>query len=246
MANMASGLLALPSKDRLIVALDVTSVDEARELVVILGDTVSFFKIGHHLQFRGGLELARDLADEGKNVFLDVKLHDIPNTVEAGIRSIADWGMRCVTVHAYPQTMDAAVKGAAGTDLSVLAVTVLTSMDDNDALEAGFALPPKDLVQKRAAYAHHLGVHGIVCSPQEAPTVNKLVGEDMALVTPGIRYQGVDTGDQKRVSGPKDAIEQGSDFLVVGRPITEAREPTAIAEQMQADIKEALDNKAAH
>lgn len=243
MADQPSGLLALPPKDRLIVALDVSSVDQAKELIEVLGDKVTFYKVGHHLQFRGGLELARDLAKSGKHVFLDVKLHDIPNTVEAGIRSIADWGMRCVTVHAYPQTMQAALKGCEGTDLSVLGVTVLTSMDDQDALDAGFALPPKDLVQKRAAHAHKMGVHGLVCSPQEVPTVRKLVGGDMALVTPGIRNKGSETGDQKRVAGPKDAIEMGSDFLVVGRPITEAEKPDQVADMMQASIKEALESR---
>jgi orotidine-5'-phosphate decarboxylase len=214
---------------RLIVALDVGGVDQARGLIDALGDAVSFYKIGHQLAFSGGLELARQLKSESKNVFLDMKLLDIDNTVEKGVAAIARMNVDMLTIHAYPKAMRAAVKAAAGSNLILLGVTVLTSMDETDLAEAGYIGSPRDLVLRRAKQAHDAGMGGIVCSPEEAKAVRSIIGPDMALVTPGIRPAGADKGDQKRVATPEDALLAGASHLVVGRPITAAKDPRAAA-----------------
>ena len=215
--------------NRLIVALDVDGVAEARRLIFALGDAVSFYKIGHQLAFSGGLELARALKAEGKNVFLDMKLLDIDNTVEKGVAAIARIGVDMLTIHAYPKAMRAAVKAAAASKLILLGVTVLTSMDDADLSEAGYAGGPRDLVLRRAKQARDAGMGGIVCSPEEAKAVRSIIGPDMALVTPGIRPAGADKGDQKRVATPRDALAAGASHLVIGRPITAAADPRSAA-----------------
>src|SRR6195952_1580006 len=193
-------------KDRLIVALDLPGVAEAEAMVARLGDSVSFYKIGYQLAYAGGLPLARQLSDAGKKVFLDLKMHDIGNTVARGVESVAKLGATFLTVHAYPQTMKAAVEARAGSDLKILAVTVLTSYDDGDLHAAGYRLGGSDLVQGRAPQAQGLGVDGIVCSPEEAAKLHKSVGHQMVLVTPGIRPAGATTGDQKRILTPARAI----------------------------------------
>jgi orotidine-5'-phosphate decarboxylase len=213
----------------LIVALDVDSVDEARRLITDLGDTVGFYKIGHQLAFSGGLELARQLKSEGKQVFLDLKLLDIDNTIEKGVASIVRLGVDMLTIHAYPKAMRAAVKAAAGSPLTVLGVTVLTSMDEADLKEAGYLTTPRDLVLRRALQARQAGMGGIVCSPEEAKAVRSILGPDMAVVTPGIRPAGADKGDQKRVAIPRDALKAGANHLVVGRPITASADPRKAA-----------------
>jgi orotidine-5'-phosphate decarboxylase len=227
-------------KDRLIVALDLPGVAAADALVAKLGDSVSFYKIGYQLAYAGGLPFTRELVNAGKKVFVDLKLHDIGNTVARGVESIATLGATFLTVHAYPQTMKAAVEACAGSDLKILAVTVLTSYDDGDLHAAGYRFTVSDLVEARAQQAQVLGVDGLVSSPEEAAGLRKIVGHQMQLVTPGIRPAGSASGDQKRIMTPSRAITAGADYLVVGRPITEATDPLRAAEAIQAEIVQSL------
>jgi orotidine-5'-phosphate decarboxylase len=227
-------------RDRLIVALDLPSVALAEAMVARLGDSVTFYKIGYQLAYAGGLPLVRQLADGGKKVFVDLKLHDIGNTVARGVESIAALGATFLTVHAYPQTMKAAVEGRAGSGLKILAVTVLTSYDDGDLHAAGYRLGVSDLVEARAQQAQVLGVDGLVCSSEEAASLHKIVGHQMVLVTPGIRPSGAASGDQKRIMTPARAIAAGADYLVVGRPVLQAADPKAAADAIQAEILQAL------
>ena len=227
-------------RDKLIIGLDVPSVEEARSLVERIGDAGTFYKIGYQLAYAGGFEFARELIGQGKKVFLDLKLHDIGNTVEEGVRSVARLGATFLTVHAYPQTMRAAVAGKAGSSLKILAVTVLTSYDDNDLLEAGYAPgSAADLVARRAGQARDLGVDGIVCAAPEAERVRAIVGPDRLIVTPGIRPAGAEAGDQKRVVTPAEGIRLGANHLVVARPIVKAADPRAAAEAIVRDIASA-------
>src|SRR3981189_3905223 len=212
-------------RDRLIVALDLPDVAAAEAMIVRLGDAVTFYKIGYQLAFAGGLPLVRQLADAGKKVFVDLKLHDIGHTVARGVESVAKLGATFLTVHAYPQTLKAAVEGRAGSDLKILAVTVLTSYDDGDLHAAGYRLSVSDLVEARAQQAQVLGVDGTVCSPEETASLRKIVGHQMNLVTPGIRPAGASAGDQKRIMTPARAIAAGADYLVVGRPAVERADP---------------------
>ncbi|MGB3646380.1 MAG: orotidine-5'-phosphate decarboxylase [Mesorhizobium sp.] len=223
-------------RDRLIVGLDVPTVAEAQKAVRELGDSVSFYKVGYQLVFAGGLEFARDLAAEGKKVFLDMKLLDIDNTVAKGVENVARMGMTMLTLHAYPKAMRAAVEAAQGSGLCLLGVTVLTSMDAADLAEAGYADDPQTLVARRARQAREAGMGGIVCSAAEATAVREIVGPDMAVVTPGIRPAGTDHGDQKRVVTPADAIRNGSSHLVVGRPIVGAVDRQGAAKAILAEM----------
>ena len=229
----------IAQRDRLIVALDLPSVEAAEAMIGRLGEAVSFYKIGYQLAYAGGLPLIGRLADRGKKVFIDLKLHDIGNTVARGVESIAKMGATFLTVHAYPQTMKAAVE-ARGPNLKILAVTVLTSYDDGDLHAAGYRLNVSDLVEARAQQAQVLGVDGLVCSPEEAAHLHRIVGHQMCLITPGIRPAGTASGDQKRIMTPGRAIAAGADYLVVGRPIVEAADPKAAAEAIQMEIKQAL------
>jgi orotidine-5'-phosphate decarboxylase len=225
-------------RERLIVALDLSSVEAAKAMVARLGDAVSFYKIGYQLAFAGGLAYAPALADAGKRVFLDLKLHDIGNTVAEGVKSVSRLGASFLTVHAYPQTMKAAVE-AREAGLHILAVTVLTSYDDGDLAAAGYDFTVPELVAERAAQARDIGVDGLVCSSAEAAMVRPIVGEKLKLVTPGIRPAGADAGDQKRIATPSAAIAAGADYLVVGRPIIAASDPKAAAEQIVEEISRA-------
>ncbi|MGY8662046.1 orotidine-5'-phosphate decarboxylase [Bradyrhizobium sp. UFLA05-109] len=227
-------------RDRLIVALDLPSPDLAEAMINRLGDSVTFYKIGYRLTYAGGLPLVGKLADRGKKVFLDLKLHDIGNTVMQGVQSISKLGATFLTVHAYPQTMKAAVEGRGSSALKILGVTVLTSYNDDDLHAAGYRLGVSELVEARAQQAQVLGVDGIVCAPEEAGSLRKIVGHQMNLVTPGIRPAGSATGDQKRIMTPGRAIAAGADYLVVGRPVVEAADPKATAEAIQAEIAQAL------
>jgi len=202
----------LSARHRLIVGLDVPTVQEAERVVSTLGDSISFYKIGYQLAFAGGLEFARDLAREGKQVFLDMKLLDIDNTVASAVENIARMGMTMLTLHAYPKAMAAAVKAAEGSGLCLLGVTVLTSMDEQDLTDAGYEYDPHTLVLKRAEQARIAGMCGIVCSAEEASAVRGIVGPKLASVTPGIRPAGADKGDQKRACA---------------RPIVRAEDPNA-------------------
>jgi orotidine-5'-phosphate decarboxylase len=226
----------MQSRDRLIVALDLPSPDAAQTMVAQLGDAVSFYKIGYQLGFAGGLAFAERLIGSGKQVFLDFKLLDIGNTVEKGVESVAKIGAAFLTVHGYPQTMKAAVAGKRGSKLKVLAVTVLTSYDDNDLAAAGYRMKVGELAGERAKQAREIGVDGLICSPEEAANLRKIVGDKMLLVTPGIRPAGAAAGDQRRIMTPAKAIAAGADFLVIGRPILEAADPKKAAEEIVAEI----------
>ncbi len=231
--------MSLDARERLIVALDVPTLAAAEAMVTRLGDSVWFYKIGYQLAFAGGLPFAAGLIAAGKQVFLDLKLHDIGNTVAKGVESVAQLGATFLTVHAYPQTMKAAVEGKQGSRLRILAVTVLTSYDDADLAAAGYEMNVKELAVARAAQARDTGVDGLVCSAEEAATLRDIAGPGMVLVTPGIRPAGSAQGDQKRIMTPARAIEAGADYLVVGRPIVEARDPKAAADAIVAEIEQA-------
>ncbi|MHB1111433.1 MAG: orotidine-5'-phosphate decarboxylase [Devosia sp.] len=217
----------------LIVALDLDTRAEAEMLIERLGDRVDFYKIGYQLFYGGdGLNLGKALLKAGKRVFFDLKLLDIDNTVEKGVAAIAATGATMLTVHAYPKAMRAATKAASGSDLMVLGVTVLTSMDDTDLAEAGYARDAAGLVALRAQQAKDAGIDGVICSPKEAEMVRNIVGPRLAIVTPGIRPAGSALADQKRVMGPRAALEAGATHLVVGRPITAAPDPAEAAAEI--------------
>jgi len=226
----------MQARDRLIVALDLDDVRAAEAMVERLGDAVRFYKIGYQLAFAGGLPLASALAHAGKRVFLDVKLHDIANTVARGVANATRMGVHFLTIHGYPQTMRAAVEARAGSDLKLLAVTVLTSYDDTDLADAGYTLGVDALAQKRAAQARSLGLDGLVCAPREAAALRTAAGPHMLFVTPGIRPQGSGADDQKRAQTPSAAVAAGADYLVVGRPILQAGDPKGAVEAIVAEI----------
>ena len=218
------------ARERLIVGLDVPDVTAARAMVRTLGDAVSFYKIGLELVMRGGLPLVEELAREGLKVFLDVKLLDIPNTVERAVHNAAASGATFLTVHATDgKTLRAAAQGAVGTDLRLLGVTVLTSLDAADLAEQGIARDPGDLVLQRAELAKACGLSGIVASGHEAARVRAALGPGMSIVTPGIRFPDNASGDQARVMTPERAIADGADYLVVARPIIADPAPRAAA-----------------
>lgn len=229
--------------DRLMLPVDVPSIRDAEALVSRTEGKVGVYKIGMELQFAGGLEFARDLAADGKKIFLDVKLHDIDNTITQAIRNVARMGMTFVTLHGYPKTMRAAVKGLAeegNPALCLLGVTVLTSMDEDDLVAAGYRGPVADLVSARARDARDAGMGGIVCAATEAQNMRAILQDELVIVTPGIRPKGSAANDQRRVMTPEDAIRAGSDYLVVGRPISKAEDPGAAADAVVAEIEAAL------
>ncbi|CAM1654202.1 orotidine-5'-phosphate decarboxylase [Bartonella apis] len=226
-------------RDRLIVGLDVADIRQAEKLVQELGDTVGFYKIGYQLLFAGGLEFARELKAANKKVFLDMKLLDIDNTIKSAVENIVKLGVDMLTIHAYPKAMRAAVKAAKGSNLCLLGVTVLTSMDDDDLKAAGYSDDAKTLVLKRAKDARLAGMGGIVASAAEARALREVIGPDMSLVTPGIRPKGADKGDQKRVMSPKEAIQAGASHLVVARPIVKADNPLQAAKLILTEMEEA-------
>jgi len=232
--------MALESRERLIVALDVLSAAKAETMVTQLGDSVRFYKIGYQLAFAGGLPFAKELIAAGKQVFLDLKLHDIGNTVAKGVESVAQLGATFLTVHAYPQTMKAAIEGRRGSKLRILAVTVLTSYDDADLAAAGYEMDVKELASARAAQARDIGIDGLVCSAEEVTALRDIAGAGMVLVTPGIRPAGGDAGDQKRIVTPARAIKAGADYLVVGRPVVETADPRSAADAIVAEIDAAI------
>ncbi len=218
--------------DRLIVALDLPDALAGLKLAEALGDTVSFYKIGLGMLTGGGLALARELKDEaGKRIFLDMKLFDIANTVETAVRGLAAQRLDFLTVHGDPHVVRAAGEGKGGTDMQILAVTILTSLDRAD-LDAGLMRPGDvaDLVVERAQRAFEAGADGVIASPLEAAAIRALPeAAGKLIVTPGVRPQGADKGDQKRVMTPREAIAAGADHIVVGRPITRAADPAQAA-----------------
>ncbi|WP_163265821.1 orotidine-5'-phosphate decarboxylase [Chelativorans alearense] len=223
-------------RDRLIVGLDVPTLAEAEKAVAELGDTVVFYKIGYQLAFAGGLGFAQELVQSGRQVFLDMKLLDIDNTVAKGVENIARMGVTMLTLHAYPKAMRAAVAAAEGSGLCLLGVTVLTSMDEQDLIDAGYEYDPHTLVLRRAEQVRNAGMGGVVCSAAEAQAVRAIVGPELAVVTPGIRPAGAAHGDQKRVMMPADAIRAGASHLVVARPVVAAADRKAAAEAILAEM----------
>lgn len=228
--------------DRLIVALDVPNALEGLSLAEKLGDSVNFYKIGLGMLTGGGLALARELKDEhGKRIFLDMKLFDIGATVEAAVRGLAQFDLDFLTVHGDPHVVRAAKQGAAGKDLKILGVTILTSLDRAD-LDAGLIVPGDiaEITTTRAARALEAGADGVIASPREAALIRALPqAKGKLIVTPGVRPAGSDAGDQKRIETPADAIRAGSDYLVVGRPIWQAKDPRAAAQAIAAEIQNA-------
>jgi orotidine-5'-phosphate decarboxylase len=226
------------ARDRLIVALDMPTREEAQRLVVKLGDSVSFYKVGLELLFSGGLELARALKSDGKRVFLDMKLLDIGNTVERAVANATEFGVDFLTIHGHDlKTLKAAVAGRGSSRLKLLAVTVLTNLTADDLKQQGATLSPSDLVLRRALLAHESGVDGVIASGQEARRIRQAAGPGFLIVTPGIRLTGSATDDQERVTTPDHAIAAGADYIVVGRPITQADDPKAIAETFVHHIR---------
>jgi len=227
---------AATAREKLIVALDFATPREAEALVATLGDSVGFYKIGLELAYGGGLPYAQDLINDGKQVFLDLKLHDIAATVSRACAQVASLGAKFLTIHAYPQTMKAAKSAAAGSSLRLLGVTVLTSYDDRDLVDAGYAYGVADLVARRVVQAREAGLDGLILSAQEVGAVRARFGRDMILVTPGIRPAGAEASDQKRTMTPAAAIAAGADYLVVGRPVVQAKNPRSAAEAIISEI----------
>ncbi len=221
---------------RLIVPLDLPTVDEARDMVERLGDAVSFYKIGLELLATGGMGLAGELKKSGKSVFLDWKLHDIGATVERSARVLAQAGCDLLTVHAEPQVMRAAVLARGSSDLKILAVTVLTSLTDADLNEMGYAFGARDLVERRIRQALDCGVDGVVSSPHEASLAREIAGPDFLVVTPGVRPFWSAKNDQARAATPEAALRAGASHLVCGRPITAANDPREAALKVVAEM----------
>jgi len=226
-------------RDRLIVGLDVATVAEAESMVDRLGDSVAIYKIGFELVMAGGLALAERLARSDKKVFVDMKLHDIGATVEKATRQVARLGAAFLTVHAYPQTLRAAVEGRGDSGLKILGVTVLTSWDAADIREAGFQDTPEELVARRVGHALSAGADGVICAPTDLAGVRRIAPRPFLAVTPGVRPAGAALGDQKRVATPGEAIRAGADLLVVARPVIAAADPRAAAEDILAEIERA-------
>lgn len=236
----------LPDRDRLIVALDVPTIDAARALVATLGDSVTFYKVGMQLQFApGGMAYVQELLDGGKRVFLDAKLYDIGETIRLAVENVARMGVDFLTIHANAPTLRAATQGRGDSALKVLAVTVLTSLGPDDLADLGFGgMSVEQLVLKRARQTVDAGVDGVIASAAEAAAIRAMAGDRLTIVTPGIRRASDALGDQKRPVTPADAIRAGADHLVVGRPITKADDPRHEAEAIQAEIAEALSGRA--
>lgn len=227
--------------ERLIVALDVPSVEEARALAAAVGDAAGVWKIGLELLYAGGAGLAGELAAQGGKVFIDAKLLDTPNTVERATANIAGMGAAFLTVHGHDiKTMEAAMRGRGTNDLKLLAVTVLTSLDADDLKQQGSALGPAELVLHRARLRQQVGFDGVIASAREAAVIREAAGRDFLIVTPGIRPAGTPADDQARVMTPRQAIAAGADYLVVGRPVTRAPDPRAAALAIGEEIEAAL------
>jgi orotidine-5'-phosphate decarboxylase len=223
-------------KNPIIVALDVESADEARELVRRLSPEVHFYKVGMELYAAAGIDFVRELIGQGVEVFLDLKFYDIPETVRRAVAAVAKTGVRFLTIHAVPSVMRAAVEGKGASKLQLLGVTVLTSFGPEDLADLGYTCPASDLVATRARQAMDAHVDGIVCSPLEVAAVRSITGPGAVLVTPGVRSAGAAAGDQKRVATPAEAIRNGADYLVIGRQVTRAPDPAAEARRVLAEI----------
>lgn len=227
-------------KNPIIVALDVASAGEARALVSRLGDAVSIYKVGMELYAAAGMEFVRELVGDGKDVFLDMKFYDIPETVKRAVRQVAGAGVRFLTIHGSGPVMRAAVEGKGEAPLQLLAVTVLTSFDREDLDDLGYPCEVSDLVSLRVRKAREAGVDGIVCSPLEVASVRATAGPAAVLVTPGVRSAGAAKGDQKRVATPAEAIRNGANYLVIGRQITRSEDPAAEARRVLNEVRESF------
>jgi orotidine-5'-phosphate decarboxylase len=220
----------------LIIALDVDTTDEARRLVNAIGDGSDFYKVGMELYAVAGMSFVQELLGRGKRVFLDLKLYDISETVKRATRQIARSGVTFLTVHGSKAVMRAAVEGRCDSATRLLAVTVLTSFDQDDLADLGFSTPVSELVALRVRKAVESGIDGIVCSALEVAKVREIGGPGLKLVTPGVRSAGAATGDQKRVATPAEAMQAGADYLVIGRQVTRAADPKAACEQILNEI----------
>lgn len=230
-----------PIEERLIVALDVPSVGEARAVVDEIGDAVCFYKIGMQLQFANGLQLAEQMVAEGKKVFLDAKLFDIDATIEKAVASVAKMGASFLTVHGNEPTIRAAVRGRGDADLKILSVTVLTSLDHHDIQALGFPCDVRELTLHRATKAAEAGADGVIASGLEVAEIKQLADQDLLIVTPGIRSAGVSSDDQKRVVTPEMAIMAGADYLVMGRQIVAATDRRGAALAAMAEMRTAFE-----
>jgi orotidine-5'-phosphate decarboxylase len=227
-------------RERLIVALDVSSAGAAQALVERVGDAAGIYKVGLQLFTAAGPSFVRELVQSGRRVFLDLKLHDIPNTVSHAVKNAVDLGVHMLTVHASGgSAMLRAATEAAGGKLNVLAVTVLTSLNDQDMDETGIAGRVTDQALRMAVLAQNSGCQGIVSSPREALLIRKSLGEGFAIVTPGIRPAGVESNDQQRTATPAQAIANGASHIVVGRPITHASDPAQAARAIISEMEQA-------
>jgi len=244
MAGHLPETLASPAsagmRERLIVALDVSTAGEAQSLVQRIGDAAGIYKVGLQLFTAEGPGIVRDLVGSGRRVFLDLKLHDIPNTVSHAVKAAVELGAHMLTVHASGGTaMLRAATEAAGGRLKILAVTVLTSLNDEDMLETGVSGRVADQVLRMAALAQNTGCQGVVTSPREALLLRKALGEGFAIVTPGVRPAGSESHDQQRIATPAQAIANGASHIVVGRPITHASDPAAAAQAIISEMEKA-------
>jgi orotidine-5'-phosphate decarboxylase len=227
---------ASPCDPRLIVPLDLPDVDQARAMVGAIGEAVSFYKIGLELFASDGMTLARELKAQGKQIFLDWKLHDIGTTVQRSAAVLAESGCDFLTVHGEPQVMAAAVRGRGRSSLKVLAVTVLTSLSDEDLLEMGFTESARSLVERRIHHAVAAGCDGVIASPHEAQLARAIGGPDFLVVTPGVRPDWAAKNDQARAATPAQALQAGASHIVCGRPITGANDPQAAAQRIVAEM----------
>lgn len=224
------------SSDPIILALDFDSPEQADQLVDTLGEAATFYKVGMELYAASGMDYVRSLLARKKKVFLDLKFHDIGETVKRAVAQVAKTDVTFLTVHAVPQVVRAAVEGRGDANLKLLAVTVLTSLTQNDIEQDGYTMSIRDLVALRVGNAIAAGADGIVASPLEARMIREIIGPDAYLVTPGVRSLGADTGDQKRVATPAEAIHDGASHLVIGRQVTRAKDPVAALAQIRQEL----------
>jgi orotidine-5'-phosphate decarboxylase len=222
--------------DPIIIALDFDSADEARALVKSLGQDATFYKVGMELYAAAGPDYVRELVDQGKYVFLDMKFYDIGETVKRATATVARTGAHLLTVHGSMAVMRAAIEGRGASPIRLLGVTVLTSFDDQDMRDLGFPCEPATLVLHRALNAKDAGMDGIVASPLEASNLRRVLGPGMLIVTPGVRSSGASRGDQKRVATPAEAIHHGASHLVIGRQVTRASDPVDAVRRIRAEI----------
>jgi orotidine-5'-phosphate decarboxylase len=221
----------------IIVALDVESADQARQIVRHIGPAIDFYKVGLELYTAAGMDLVKELIAEGKHVFLDLKMYDISETVKRAAARVASInGIRFLTVHASKAVVKAAVEATQGSGLQILSVTVLTSYDENDLADLGYSCSVSHLVNHLAVKAAEAGTHGLVCSPHEVTNIRRIIGDEKVLVTPGVRSAGAATGDQKRVATPAEAIGNGATYLVMGRQITRASDPAAEVAKVLSEL----------